>query len=99
VSDPEAPVNQEAMGPRNRSGRQEAACGFARLLAGEIRLYNEEAVMVGRRRGDLAIRLERPIDRARARYLAHFSEVDPDSSYLRIELVRVLAGGKSDLLP
>ena len=42
---------------------------------------------------------ERPIDRARARYLARFSEVDPDSSYLRIELVRVLAGGKSDLLP
>lgn len=78
---------------------QAAARVLARLLAGELRLYNEESVIVGRARGDLAARLEQPIERARSRYLARFAHIDPGALLLKSELRNLLAGGRDDLLP
>jgi hypothetical protein len=78
--------------------RWEAARTFARLLAGDIRLYNEEAVVTGRRRGDLALRLAEPIQQARDRYLSRYSQLDPSGRLLRAELLQVVAGGDEALL-
>jgi hypothetical protein len=79
--------------------RLQAARVFARLLAGDVRLYNEEAVLTGRTRGDLSSRLADPLRKARARYHARFSGIDPTQSLLRTELINAVAGGREDLLP
>jgi hypothetical protein len=67
---------------------------LARLLISEIRLYNEEQVLEGRRNRDLYHRLREDIDRSRQIYdervdAAVRNEVD----YFQQELVRSLAGG------
>lgn len=72
----------------------EEAKRLARLLVSEIRLYNEELVLEGRRHRDLYHRLREDIDRSRQIYdervdAAVRSEVD----YFQQELVRSLAGG------
>jgi len=79
------------------AARQQAARVFARLLAGEIRLYNEEAVVVGRLRGDLAERLAGPVEQARRRYLARYGDVDPSLSLLEAEIAGALGGKGSTL--
>jgi hypothetical protein len=76
-----------------------AARSFARLLVGDIRLYNEEDVILGRRHGDLVQRLDHPLQQARQRYLARFAQVDPLASFLRTEMLEMLAAGRHDLLP
>ena len=78
--------------------RPDTARLLARLLAGEIRLYNEEAVIAGRMREDLSA-LSPLIETARARYLARYAELDPGASLLRTELATLLAGGRKELLP
>jgi hypothetical protein len=78
--------------------REQAARVYARLLAGDVRLYNEEAVITGRSRGDLGVRLEEPITLARRRYLARCGRVDPDAVWLREAMRELLAGGREGLL-
>lgn len=84
-----------------RRSRQDEARTFARLVATDIRLYNEEAVMLGRRHRDLQQRLADQLDRGRHTFLRRF----PDLGEARAEemlhdaYVQVLAGGDSDLLP
>ena len=77
--------------------RQQAARVFARLLAGEIRLYNEEAVVVGRLRGDLTERLSATLEQARRRYLARYGDVDPASALLEAEFAATLSGNGASL--
>ena len=72
---------------------------LARLLISEIRLYNEEQVLEGRRNRDLYHRLREDIDRSRQIYdervdAAVRNEVD----YFQQELVRSLAGGDPRVL-
>jgi len=73
---------------------QEEAKRLARLLISEIRLYNEEQVLEGRRHRDLYHRLKDDIDRSRQIY---DERVDPrvraEVDYFQQELVRSLAGG------
>ncbi|HXH28361.1 MAG TPA: hypothetical protein VNL37_04910 [Candidatus Polarisedimenticolia bacterium] len=72
---------------------------FARLLVSELLLYNEEAVVQGRKNRDLYARLGQEIDRSRqafeARVPAHASQA---AGYFDEELVRVLAQGDASLL-
>lgn len=73
---------------------------FARLVATDIRLYNEDAVQQGRAHGDLARRLAEPMQRGRESFLRRF----PDSGEvgrraLRDAYVQVLAGGDGGLVP
>jgi hypothetical protein len=72
----------------------EEAKRLARLLISEIRLYNEEQVLEGRRHRDLYHRLKEDIDRSRQIFE---ERVDPtvrgDVDYFQQELVRSLAGG------
>ncbi len=76
------------------SPTHEEAKRLARLLISEIKLYNEEQVLEGRRNRDLYHRLKEDIDRSRQIY---DERVDPavrsGSDFFHQELVRSLAGG------
>jgi hypothetical protein len=80
--------------------RIDAARRFARLLATDIRLYNEEAVVLGRRNRDLADRLDEPITLGRQSFVERYGDMGPTGlELLRQALVDVLAGGDPSLLP
>lgn len=77
----------------------EEAKRLARLLVSEIKLYNEEQVLEGRRNRDLYVRLREDIDRSRQIYEERVHEsVRSDSDYFHQELVRSLAGGDARAL-
>jgi hypothetical protein len=64
---------------------------FARLLASEIKLYNEQRVQEGRTNGDLYVRLKRDIDRSRDMYEKRISPlVSRKVDYFHDEIIRVL---------
>jgi len=68
---------------------------FARLLASEIKLYNEQRVVEGRQNRDLYVRLKRDIDRSRDMYERRISPVvSRRVDYFHDELVRIL--GEND---
>lgn len=77
-----------------------AARRYAKLLATDIRLYNEEAVMLGRQHGDLVERLGEHLDRGKATFLKRHGELGPTAlEILRDAYLQVLAGGKTELMP
>ncbi|MBZ5497557.1 MAG: hypothetical protein LAP85_14235 [Acidobacteriia bacterium] len=64
---------------------------FARLLASEIKLYNEQRVMEGRNNRDLYTRLKRDIDRSRDMYEKRVSPlVSRKVDYFHDEVIRIL---------
>ena len=79
--------------------RQADARRFAHLLVSELLLYNEAAVIQGRKHRDLYSRLRKEIDRSRQAYQARFPALvtGPDD-YFSQELVRTLAQGDRGLL-
>lgn len=77
-----------------------AARRFAKLVATDIRLYNEEAVMAGRNEGDLADRLAEQIGRGKDTFLKrHGSMGSAAVKVLHEAFVEVLAAGDVDLMP
>lgn len=94
-----APVS-EADSRRPDARRRQEARRFARLVATDIRLYNEEAVLQGRRHGDLARRLAEHLRRGRETFLRRFQDLGPEAiEHLRDAYVEVLAAGDGSLLP
>lgn len=78
----------------------EVARRFARLVATDIRLYNEQAVLLGQRHRDLAERLAEPLERGRETFRErHGGLGSTGTELLHAALVDVLAGGDSALLP
>ena len=78
---------------------REEARRFARLLASEIKLYNEHAVAVGRKHGNLYALLSGDIERGRALYEERVpQQVRAGADYYFEELVEVLAAGDRRLL-
>jgi hypothetical protein len=72
---------------------------YARLLVSEIKLYNESAVMEGRSRRDLLVRLGPEIDRARRLFEQRVpASVAGRADYFQQELIQTLAGGDPSLL-
>ncbi len=72
----------------------EEAKRLARLLVSEIKLYNEEQVLEGRRNRDIYHRLKDDIDRSRQIYEERIdASVRGSTDYFQQELVRSLAGG------
>jgi uncharacterized coiled-coil DUF342 family protein len=68
---------------------------FARLLVSEIKLYNEQKVLAGRKSRDLYDRLKEDIDRSREMYMKRVSPlVSSKVDYFHDELVRTL--GEND---
>jgi hypothetical protein len=87
--------------PTSDASRElERARRYAKLVATDIRLYNEEAVMAGRRNGDLAQRLSDHLDRGRETFARRHGDLGPSGLELLHEAyVQVLAGGNAALLP
>jgi len=82
------------------TAEDEAARRFARLVATDIRLYNEEDVLAGRRQGDLHRRLKEHLDRGRDTFARRFPSLgDRGDRILHEAFVQVLAGGNAGLLP
>lgn len=87
------------LAPASPDGRRDEARRFARLLASEIKLYNEGAVREGREQGNLYFRLREDIERGRRLYEERVpAEVRGDEDYYYEELVDVLAGGRPEAL-
>ncbi len=77
-----------------------AARRFAKLVATDIRLYNEDAVIQGRRERDLVDRLGDQLGRAKETFLKrHGSMGSAAVEILHEAFVEVLAGGDADLMP
>lgn len=77
----------------------QSARRYARLLVSEIKLYNENAVRLGRQKRDLIDRLRPEIERARQLYEARVpAHVPARATYFDDELVQTLADGDPALL-
>jgi len=95
----EAPAEEPAAAPVD-DAELNAARRYAKLLATDIRLYNEEAVMLGRRHGDLVERLGEHLDRGKTTFLRRHGELGPAAlEILHEAYLQVLAGGNADLMP
>jgi len=78
----------------------DAARRYAKLLATDIRLYNEEAVLLGRRNGDLVERLGEHLGRGKTTFLRRHGELGPTAlEILHEAYLQVLAGGNAELMP
>jgi hypothetical protein len=94
-----APWSGVAAGKADADPRREEARRYARLVATDIRLYNEEAVVVGRRQRDLASRLNEHIQRGREAFARRFPDLGADGAKLLDDAyVQVLAAGDASLL-
>ncbi len=72
---------------------------FARLLIDEIKLYNKDTVVEGRKNQDLYDRLKEDIEKSRITYQKRYgSTCAADSDYFNQELVRSLAEDNAALL-
>lgn len=92
------PVGGPLAPPRDDDRRDEAR-RFARLLASEIKLYNEGAVREGLERGNLYLRLRDDIERGRLLYEERVpADVRRSGDIYYEELVDVLAGGRAEAL-
>ncbi len=93
LSEGEQPVSEEV-----RRWHEDAR-RFASLLVSELMLYNEEAVIQGRRNRDLLQRLRTEIERSRQAYASRVSpEIARSTSIFDDELIRVLAEGDASLI-
>jgi hypothetical protein len=73
---------------------------YARLVATDIRLYNEEAVVLGRRHRDLVDRLSDQLARGKEAFLRRHGPLGRTAlEILRGAYVEVLAGGDENLVP
>jgi hypothetical protein len=94
-----APWGGVAAGTVDTDPRREEARRFARLVATDIRLYNEEAVVVGRRQRDLTTRLAEPLQRGRDAFAQRFPDLGVEGRKLLDDAyVQVLAGGDASLI-
>jgi hypothetical protein len=71
---------------------------FAKLLVSELLLYNEEAVVLGRKNRDLQKRLGKEINRSRQAFQARAHDAAGSSKFFEDELLRVLAEGNPTLM-
>jgi len=101
ATEEEAAASSTAEAPEPQpSAEIEVARRYARLVATDIRLYNEEAVMLGRRNGDLAERLGEHLDRGKETFVRRHGDLGPSGIELLHEAyVQVLAAGDPALLP
>jgi hypothetical protein len=94
-----APWSGVAVGTAEADPRREEARRYARLVATDIRLYNEEAVVVGRRERDLARRLGEQFQRGRDAFAHRFPDLGSEGMKLLDDAyVQVLAGGDPSLI-
>jgi len=87
-----------APGRAENDPRREEARRYARLVATDIRLYNEEAVVLGRRQRDLVSRLGEHLKRGRESFARRFPDLGAEGTKLLDDaFVHVLGGGDATL--
>ena len=92
-----APVEE---GEQQPDPALEPARRYARLLATDIRLYNEEAVALGQRHGDLLQRLGDQLGRGRETFCKRHGDLGAAGiELLHQAYVQVLADGDASLIP
>ncbi len=85
--------------PPEEQKAHEDAKRFARLVVSEIKLYNEQKVLEGRRSKNIYEVLKDDIERGRQMYTDRVSaQVRDATNYFYDELVRILAGGDASAL-
>lgn len=85
------PKPPESVGDRQA---HDEAKRFARLLILEIKLYNEDKVMEGRKNKNLYFLLKEEIDRSKEVYGERIGkEIRDTTTYFEDELINILAGG------
>ncbi len=88
-----------SQGEAGDQSQSEEARRLARLLVTEIKLYNEEQVEEGRRKGNIYQELRQDIERSRQIFDERIDdEVRRETDFFHEELVRILADGDSDVL-
>jgi hypothetical protein len=93
-----SPSSDDGLSDEERR-RQADARRFAHLLVSELLLYNEAAVIQGRRHRDLSARLRKEIDRSRQAFQARFPALARSpNDFFSQELLRTLAQGDPGLL-
>ena len=94
-AEPAAPESDPTEAPELDRARR-----YARLVATDIRLYNEEAVILGRRNGDLSERLGDHLGRGKETFLRRHGELGTVGIELLHEAyIQVLAAGDPGLIP
>ena len=84
---------------KNAKQAQDEAKRFARLLILEIKLYNEDKVMEGRKNKNLYSLLKEEIDRSREVFNERRSpDIDSTIDFFSDELINILAGGDPNAL-
>ena len=84
---------------RDEAADAQEARLFARFLVSEIKLYNSDLVAQGARDGSVSQLLKKEIERARSMYDSKVPvAIREVHDYFYEELVRILAGGNSDLM-
>jgi hypothetical protein len=80
--------------------RVQAARRFARLVATDIKIYHEEAVVLGRQKGDLVARLGDQFARGKEVFLRRHPALGAQGlGILHEAFINVLADGESRLVP
>jgi hypothetical protein len=83
----------------NEEEIHEKAQQFARLLAAEIKLYNQAKIIQGRQNKDVYRRLEKEIEKARASYDKKYGNTAAVAGdYFTKEIIRTLADNDVDLM-
>lgn len=96
--DEEGPTEEVPLTPEEQELHDDAR-RFARLLVSEIKLYNEEKVVEGRRERDLYQRLRTDIERSRQMYNERVPpSIAARTNYFMDELVSILAEGDRSAL-
>jgi hypothetical protein len=91
-------AGDSGLGPEDQRLHADAR-RFASLLISEILLYNEEAVIQGRRHRDLGRRLSKEIAKSRQAYAGRLpGHLRSAARYFEEELVRVLAEGDASAI-
>ncbi len=101
VEEPDRPAESAAAeSDQAESPELDRARRYARLVATDIRLYNEEAVVLGRRNGDLSERLGEHLGRGKETFLRRHGELGPVGiQLLHDAYIQVLAAGNPGLIP
>jgi len=92
IESPEEETESVPLEEGELTEEQEEALSFARLLVTEIKLYNENEVLEGRKNSDLYHRLKEQIDLSREVYENRIpDQVRARKDYFNEELVKILA--------
>ena len=93
------PVQEEPDIPAADQEVHKKAKKFAKLLVGEIKLYNEAKVTEGRQKRDLYDRLKEDIEKSRAMYEKRYGQTPAASAdYFSREVIRILAENDASLM-